>query len=126
MERDQVKDIGFYFDEPSQCNYLGWTQSAQLPVTLVFYPIDVVPLMERLENVLTSTECATKSPYLGRDLMCWAARDAAPFGPHLRPARSMPESFCGRCSWSRGFLHGKGCEIRLPCHSCKKIRPSLA
>ena len=77
-----MKTFDFYFDYRSPYSYLALTQFEQMGGEAIYYPIDILDLMKKVENVPTSVTCAAKNRYVGKDLIRWVNRYQVPFIRH--------------------------------------------
>ncbi|WP_309643049.1 2-hydroxychromene-2-carboxylate isomerase [Phenylobacterium sp.] len=72
----------FFFDFRSPYSYLAHSQFPGLPGRIIFKPIDVLDLMNRVGNVPTTIVCKPKQTYARVDLSRWAALYGVPLSPN--------------------------------------------
>lgn len=77
-----TQPVEFFYDFRSPYSYLAFTQLRAMDVGIVFRPMQILTVMERVGNVPTTITCAAKGRYAKMDLTRWAQR----YGLALNPS----------------------------------------
>jgi 2-hydroxychromene-2-carboxylate isomerase len=76
-----AKTIELFYDFRSPYSYLAYTQLKQMDVDIVFRPMRILKVMEKVGNVPTTITCAVKGKYARLDLARWAQRYGVVMNP---------------------------------------------
>lgn len=93
--------VQFFYDFRSPYSYLAFTQLREMGVDIVYRPMQILTVMERVGNVPTTIICKAKGQYARADLARWGQRlgiSLAPSDMKANDGDAMARAVCAATS----------------------------